>query len=51
MVLDSDKNNPLFQSPVGPKPEHILDIGTGKGNWAMYVQIKTPQSSRADQIQ
>jgi hypothetical protein len=38
LVLDSDRENPLFQSPVGPKAEHILDIGTGKGNWAMYVE-------------
>jgi hypothetical protein len=37
MVLDSDRENPLFRSPVGKNPKHILDIGTGKGDWAMYV--------------
>lgn len=35
LVLDSERENPLFRSPVGKNPTHVLDIGTGKGNWAM----------------
>jgi ubiquinone/menaquinone biosynthesis C-methylase UbiE len=38
LVLDSERENPLFRAPVGKNPEHILDIGTGKGNWAVYVR-------------
>lgn len=36
LVLDSDRENPLFRSPV-KDPQQILDIGTGKGIWAMYA--------------
>lgn len=36
LVLDSDRENPLFRAPVRD-PQHILDLGTGKGIWAMYV--------------
>lgn len=45
IILDSDKKNPLFRSPVGSQPKHILDIGTGKGNWAMYVKLNAPVDS------
>jgi hypothetical protein len=37
LILESSHDNPFFRSPIGPSPEHILDIGTGKGTWAMYV--------------
>ncbi|CAG8027782.1 unnamed protein product [Penicillium nalgiovense] len=37
LVLDSERENPLFRAPVGKNPKHILDIGTGKGNWAVDV--------------
>lgn len=36
LVLDSDRKNPLFRAPV-KDPQQILDLGTGKGIWAMYV--------------
>lgn len=42
LVLDSERENPLFRSPVGKNPTHVLDIGTGKGNWAMYVKRESP---------
>lgn len=35
--MDSDHDNPLFRAPV-KDPKHILDLGTGLGNWAMYVE-------------
>jgi hypothetical protein len=28
--------NKLFIAPIGPNPQHVLDIGTGTGIWAMY---------------
>ena len=36
LILDSDRENPLFRAPVRD-PQQILDLGTGKGIWAMYV--------------
>lgn len=42
LILDSERENPLFRAPVGKNPKHILDIGTGKGNWAMYVGREPP---------
>lgn len=35
--MDSERENPFFRSPIGDSPQHILDIGTGRGTWAMYV--------------
>lgn len=46
LVLDSERENPLFRTPIGKNPKHILDIGTDKGNWAMYVKREPPSSSR-----
>lgn len=51
LVLDSPTENPLFQAPIGRHEEeelHILDIGTGKGTWAVEVADMLPnsQSSR-----
>lgn len=37
LVMDSERDNPLFRSPVGKDPKHILDLGTGKGVWAVYA--------------
>lgn len=37
LVMDSDRDNPLFYSPIGDNPTNILDLGTGQGNWAMYA--------------
>jgi hypothetical protein len=37
LVMESDRENPLFMSPIGQDAKHILDLGTGQGNWAMYV--------------
>ncbi|KAJ5305849.1 hypothetical protein N7508_004864 [Penicillium antarcticum] len=35
--MDSNRENPLFRSPVGKHIKHVLDIGTGKGSWAVDV--------------
>jgi hypothetical protein len=35
LMMDSNRENPLFRSPVGRDIKHVLDIGTGKGSWAV----------------
>ncbi|KAJ5156603.1 hypothetical protein N7492_009406 [Penicillium capsulatum] len=48
LILDSDTENPLFQSPIGKDGRQdlrILDIGTGKGTWPIEVADLLPQSS------
>ncbi|KAJ5102429.1 hypothetical protein NUU61_004651 [Penicillium alfredii] len=42
LIMDSHRDNPLFRSPVGDDPQHILDIGTGKGTWAIDVADMFP---------
>ncbi|KAJ6121329.1 S-adenosyl-L-methionine-dependent methyltransferase [Penicillium capsulatum] len=44
VVLESDMPNPLFRSPVGDSPQHILDIGTGNGLWAIDVADMFPSA-------
>lgn len=34
LILDSRHDNPFFRAPISD-PQNILDIGTGKGTWAM----------------
>lgn len=36
-ILDSDRENSLFYSPIPLDAKHILDIGTGDANWAIDV--------------
>ncbi|KAJ5946111.1 hypothetical protein N7454_002950 [Penicillium verhagenii] len=42
IIMDSDRENPLFRSPIGEEPQHILDIGTGEGSWAVDVADRFP---------
>ncbi|KAJ6133723.1 hypothetical protein N7523_000045 [Penicillium sp. IBT 18751x] len=44
LVLDSDRTNPLFWAPVHD-PQHILDLGTGKGIWAIDVADMFPNAT------
>ncbi|CAG8947402.1 unnamed protein product [Penicillium salamii] len=43
VVLDSNEENPLFHAPVR-EPKEILDIGTGRGSWAVDVADMFPES-------
>ncbi|KAJ5238532.1 hypothetical protein N7468_003151 [Penicillium chermesinum] len=45
LVLDHNEPNPLFHSPIKEKPKHILDIGTGKGSWAVDVADLYPDAT------
>lgn len=43
LIVDSDEENMLFQSPLTPK--NVLDIGTGKGSWAIDVADMFPNAA------
>ncbi|KAJ5104252.1 hypothetical protein N7532_004781 [Penicillium argentinense] len=45
LVMDSERENPLFHSPIGDHPKNILDIGTGQGNWAVDVADMFPMAT------
>ncbi|KAJ5279738.1 hypothetical protein N7478_005110 [Penicillium angulare] len=44
LLMNSDHHNSLFRAPVGEDARHILDIGTGTGNWAIDVADRFPQT-------
>ena len=44
LILDSQHSNTLFRSPISPKAQHVIDIGTGSGEWAIDVADKYPNS-------
>ncbi|KAJ5780796.1 hypothetical protein N7457_005956 [Penicillium paradoxum] len=35
LMLDYHQENPLHHAPISKDPKNILDIGTGKGTWAV----------------
>jgi hypothetical protein len=44
LILDSERENPLFRAPCGDDKEaplHVLDIGTGMGTWVMYADSES----------
>ncbi|KAJ5642917.1 uncharacterized protein N7484_005424 [Penicillium longicatenatum] len=43
IIGDSDEENMLFQAPLNPK--NVLDIGTGKGSWAIDVADMFPNAA------
>lgn len=45
LVLDSQEANPLFRSPIAESAQHILDIGTGDGSWAVAVGDRLPSGA------
>lgn len=32
LVLDCYEENPYFRAPIGPNPQNILDLGSGKAH-------------------
>ncbi|KXG51517.1 uncharacterized protein PGRI_089100 [Penicillium griseofulvum] len=45
LVLENERENPLHHSPIGNSPKHILDIGTGKGTWAIDMADAYPSAT------
>lgn len=45
LILDSQRRNVFFQSPIGKNAQYVLDIGTGDGSWALDVADKFPDVS------
>lgn len=45
-LYDKNEENVYFRSPIPNNATHILDIGTGSGEWAIDVADKFPHSKR-----
>ena len=43
-LLDADQRNPFFRSPLPATAQHILDVGTGPGEWARQVTDMFPNT-------
>lgn len=41
-VLESQQDNPYFRSELSDRAQHIIDLGTGKGDWAIAVADRFP---------
>lgn len=41
-VMESLRENPYFRSPISKNAQHIIDLGTGDGEWAMDVADRLP---------
>ena len=42
LILNQQRDNPLFRSPLGDNAQHVLDFGTGSGEWAIDVADRFP---------
>ncbi|PLN84923.1 S-adenosyl-L-methionine-dependent methyltransferase [Aspergillus taichungensis] len=45
LMLDYDRQNPHHHAPITQPPKHILDIGTGKGSWALDIADMYPSAT------
>lgn len=43
LLMNSERANPLYCAPV-QNPRHVLDIGTGKGAWAIDIADMVPNA-------
>ncbi|OBT85948.1 hypothetical protein VE02_04763 [Pseudogymnoascus sp. 03VT05] len=43
-ILDCQEENTLFRSPIPANAQHIIDLGTGDGTWAVQVADRFPGS-------
>ncbi|KFZ25220.1 hypothetical protein V502_00303 [Pseudogymnoascus sp. VKM F-4520 (FW-2644)] len=41
-ILDCQEENTLFRSPIAENAQHIIDLGTGDGTWAVQVADRFP---------
>ncbi|KAF7718882.1 Uncharacterized protein PECH_002631 [Penicillium ucsense] len=41
---EQDRMDLLYNAPIGPSPQNILDLGTGTGIWAMDMAEKFPSA-------
>ncbi|KFY05779.1 hypothetical protein V491_09025, partial [Pseudogymnoascus sp. VKM F-3775] len=41
-ILDCQEDNTLFRSPIPKDAQHIIDLGTGDGTWAVQVADNFP---------
>ncbi|OBT62535.1 hypothetical protein VE03_07387 [Pseudogymnoascus sp. 23342-1-I1] len=41
-ILDCQEENNLFRSPIPENAQHIIDLGTGDGTWAVQVADRYP---------
>lgn len=42
LILDSQRANPFFRSPISANAQQIFDLGTGLGDWALDVADRVP---------
>lgn len=50
LILDSQRSNTLFRSPISPKSQHIIDLGTGSGEWAIDVADRYPHGKLVNHL-
>lgn len=43
-ILESNQPNPFFRAPISNSAQHIIDIKTSKGDWAVDVADRNPSS-------
>lgn len=43
LLMNMDAPNPLFRAPI-EAPQHVLDIGTGQGSWAVDAADMFPEA-------
>ncbi|KAJ5720493.1 uncharacterized protein N7483_008427 [Penicillium malachiteum] len=44
LLMENSASNPLHLAPIGKNPKHILDVGTGKGSWAIDAADMYPNT-------